>query len=119
MRTIEELSEEDVRDVLREGDDDYDNSLCINRDGEVLLIRDFFKNGPIGDGVILKVSELVHRRAIADNDADNDMVYLYTFHKGYGYVGQAAARDDAHVNKTFRDLKARLNEWKSIKGSVK
>ena len=84
MYNIETLTEDDVRQLLADGDDSHDNQIRVTITGQVYLSQD------IGG---------------ADN-IDGLKFRFETFDAGNGYVGMKAVSDSVLVGRIYRTLKA-------------
>lgn len=89
---INTLSVDDVREIIRNGDDNHNNQIRVSKTGEVYLSQDIV-------GAI---------------DIDNLAFRFESFDAHNNYVGIKASKDDDYIHRIYRTLK---KHWKEPSGT--
>ncbi len=79
---MNELTREQLVELIKNGDDSVDNQIRVKSDGTVFLSQ-----------------------VVGAEDIDGLMFRLESFDAGNGYVGVDAAADDTYINGLYRGLK--------------
>ena len=96
---IRAITKDELRDLIRSGDDTHDNQIRIRKSGIVFLSED----------------------CVAAENIDGLAFRLGTFDAGNGYVGADAANDDVLIERLYKALKANwpnprytiIDDWNS------
>lgn len=85
---INTLSVENVRELIRNGDDNHNNQIRVTKTGEIFLSQD----------------------VVGAIDIDNLAFRFESFDAHNGYVGLKASQDDEYVHRIYNALK---KYWKN------
>lgn len=85
--SMETLSREQLVELIKNGDDSYDNQIRVTKDGTIFLSR-----------------------IVGAEDISNLRFRFETCDAGNGYVGPEAADDDKYINDLYNGL---IKTWQS------